>query len=102
MTSVLNNDAELHSAIESCAMALRRDAEYRLDPALDRRMLDLGERKELLTPGEHAELRGLVTFTQQRSIEKLEAQVALNRLKWEVGSDSYERTLNAVRAVEEG
>ena len=29
-------------------------------------------------------------------------QVALNRLKWEVGSDSYERTLNAVRAVEEG
>ncbi|MBA4063546.1 MAG: hypothetical protein C0501_07490 [Isosphaera sp.] len=55
-------------------------AGYALDPALDRRILDLGERKEFLTPAEHAELLAWVAFTQQRSLEKLEAERALRRL----------------------
>lgn len=81
MATILDNDAGLHSAIESCAAALRRVAEYRLDPELDQRMLELGERKEFLSAGEHAELRGLLAFTQQRTIEKLDACAALNRLQ---------------------
>jgi hypothetical protein len=43
-------------------------------------MLARGERKEFLTPAEHAELMAWVTFTQQRTIEKLQAELALQRL----------------------
>lgn len=43
-------------------------------------MHDLGERKEFLGKEEHEELLALVAFSQRRSIEKLEAQVALKRL----------------------
>jgi hypothetical protein len=31
-------------------------ADYELDPSLHRRMHELGERKEFLSPGEHEEL----------------------------------------------
>lgn len=68
------------SALEASVTALRRVAGYALDPAVDRRILELGERKEFLTPAEHAELLGWVAFTQQRSVEKLEAELALGRL----------------------
>jgi hypothetical protein len=40
----------------------------------------LGARKEYLSQAEHEELLALVDFAQQRTIEKLEAQVALDRL----------------------
>ena len=68
------------AALVSSTAALRRLAAYELPLALDRRVLDLGERKETLTPDERAELLAWVTFTQQRSVEKLEAEVALRRL----------------------
>jgi hypothetical protein len=55
-------------------------AEYRLDPAIDQRMLLLGERKEHLSTEEHAELMALVTLTQKRTIEKLQAELAVERL----------------------
>lgn len=60
--------------------ALRRVASYTLPPALDRRILDLGERKESLTGDEREELMAWVAFTQERSIERLAAQVALREL----------------------
>src|SRR5271157_2529320 len=64
-----------------CARALRPVADYQLEPALDdRRLRDLGERKEFLSPEEHAELIDLVAFSQRRSIEKLGARLALRRL----------------------
>ena len=69
-----------HAALASSAAALRRVAGYALPPALDRRLLELGERKETLTPDERAELLAWVDFTQQRSAEKLVAEVALRRL----------------------
>jgi len=75
MTDPARNDA-LHTS----ARALRRLADYALPPELDRRILELGERKESLTPEEHAELLAWVDFTQQRSIETAEARVALRRL----------------------
>jgi hypothetical protein len=55
-------------------------AEYELDDAVNRRMQQLGERKEFLNEDEYAELMSLVEFTERRTREKLDAQLALNRL----------------------
>lgn len=68
------------AALTASAHALRRVAEYTLPPALDCRILDLGERKDDLTAAERAELLAWVAFTQDRSAEKLEAEAALRRL----------------------
>jgi hypothetical protein len=51
-----------------------------LPASLNRRLLELGERKESLSAVEHDELLALVDFTQQRTAEKLEAELALARL----------------------
>jgi hypothetical protein len=71
---------ELEPALRAARRALRRLAEYRLEPALDDRLRGLGERKESLSPEERAELLALVSFTQQRTLEKLEAELALRQL----------------------
>lgn len=68
------------SALAAPANALRRVAGYALPPALDRRLLDLGERKETLTPDEQAEPLAWVALTQERTAEKLAAELALRRL----------------------
>ena len=68
------------AAITSSVAALKRMSGYTLPDALDERILSLGERKESLTEGERAELLAWVMFTQQRSAEKLEAELALRRL----------------------
>jgi hypothetical protein len=56
-------------------------ADYELDPRLQKRIHELGERKEFLTAAEHEELLALVDFVHKRTIEKLEAQTALVRLR---------------------
>jgi hypothetical protein len=71
----------LQSAFRTCERALRRVADYRLEPALDQRLRDLGERKEWLSEAEHDELLALVAFTQQRTLEKLDAEAALQELQ---------------------
>ncbi|HTU22314.1 MAG TPA: hypothetical protein VMG10_30020 [Gemmataceae bacterium] len=71
----------LRSTLQTCERALRRVADYRLDPALDQRLRDLGERKEYLSAAEHEELLALVAFTQQRTLDKLEAEAALRDLQ---------------------
>lgn len=80
MSAPASAEPAWRAALASSAAALRRVADYRLPPALDRRILDLGERKETLTPDERAELLAWVTFTRQRSAERLEAQAALRSL----------------------
>jgi len=70
----------IRSALAPSVSTLRRLARYRLEPSLERRMHTLGERKEFLGKDEHKELLALVAFAQRRSIEKLEAKVALKRL----------------------
>jgi hypothetical protein len=72
---------ELKTALSPTVAALKRLAEFELEPSIDRRMQRLGERKEFLGKEEHAELMALVTFAQRRTIEKLEAEVALKRLR---------------------
>ncbi len=73
-------EPEWRTALLSSVAALRRVANYTLPPELDRRGLELGERKDALTADERAELLAWVAFTQQRSAEKLEAELALRRL----------------------
>jgi hypothetical protein len=80
MSATAPTEPEWKSALEASTAALRRLADYALPPELDRRILELGERKESLTPDERAELMAWVAFTQERSVEKLQAQVALRRL----------------------
>lgn len=72
-----NTRRDLTPAIE----LLKKLAAYELEPGIDRLMLELGENKESLTPAQHRVLADLVEFTQQRTIEKFEARVALQRLK---------------------
>jgi hypothetical protein len=81
MATVSTEDPQFQRAIQACVVALRRMAGYEIDPSLDRRMQELGERKEFLSQEERLELLALVDFAHKRTIEKLEAQAALDRLR---------------------
>jgi hypothetical protein len=74
-------ESQLQAVLQRCHTALRRVAGYALDPALDQRMLELGENKEFLNPSEYKELMALVAFTQARTLDKLEAELALRQLE---------------------
>ena len=78
--AALAADPEVRRALRSCVAALQRLASYQLDPPLDRRLRELGERKEFLSGEEHDELLALARFSQQRALEKLEASAALKGL----------------------
>jgi hypothetical protein len=80
MTTVSTEDPQFQLAIQACAVALRRMAACELESSLQRYIRELGARKEFLSVVEHEELLVLVDFVHQRTIEKLEAQVALDRL----------------------
>lgn len=73
-------DPAFQPALAASTAALRRVAAYTLPPALDARALDLGERKQTLSSAEQDELFAWVAFTQERSAEKLAAELALKRL----------------------
>ncbi len=80
MATVSTADSHIHLALEACVSALRRIADYQLEPGLQNRLLDLGERKEYLDQGEYDELMALVDFAGKRTIESLEARFALDRV----------------------
>ena len=71
MTTVSTEDPQFQRAIQACAVALRRMADYEIEPSLHRRMQVLGERKEFLSQEEQEELLALVDFAHKRTIEKL-------------------------------
>ncbi len=81
MSAISTQDPQLQAAVHSCVRALRRIADYTLPPDLDRCIRDLGERKEFLSPAEHEQLLALVDFTQQRTLDKLQAELALKQLQ---------------------
>ena len=72
-------DPSTESVLRDCIAALQRVSSYRLPPGLDRRLLWLSENKEGLTQEEREELLGLVEFAEERTVEKLQAQLALKR-----------------------
>jgi len=78
--NVVKAGPKFESVMSQCVTALRHVAEYELEPSINQRMRDLGERKDSLSPDEHAELMTFVSFGEKRAIEKLEAQAALRKL----------------------
>lgn len=74
-------DSRVQSALRHGVHALKRVANYALPAALDRRLQELGENKEYLGAAEHEELLALVTFTQERTLEKLQAELAMHELQ---------------------
>jgi hypothetical protein len=73
-------DTSAEPALLECVAALERVATYQLPAALDRRLVWLSENKDQLTPSEREELLGMVEFTEERTVEKLQARAALRRL----------------------
>lgn len=80
MVTATAPNSDWQKALGGSMATLRRVAAYALPPALDRRILELGERKESLTADERAELLAWVEFTQQRSTDKWQAELALKSL----------------------
>jgi hypothetical protein len=78
--TITRNNGSLDSLVQECADTLRRVANYRMPVAMDRRLLWLSENKESLTALEREELLALVDFSEDRTVEKLEAKVLLQRL----------------------
>jgi hypothetical protein len=74
------NNGTVDSLIPECAATLQRVANYRMPAAMDRRLLWLSENKESLTPPEREELLALVDFSEDRTVEKLDAKVLVQRL----------------------
>lgn len=81
MTPTTLADVRVQAALRHGVDALQRVANYNLPKALDRRLQELGENKEYLGTAEHEELLALVTFTHERTIEKLQAELALRELQ---------------------
>jgi len=77
---------ELRSALDLCVSSLRRVASSDLGLGLERRLSALQERKEFLSDDEHQELLAMVRFAEARAVERLEAELALRRLR-EVAPD---------------
>ena len=69
----LTEDSQFQSAMEACAVALKRMASYELNATLRQRRHELGERLAYLSPDEHEQLLDLVEFARKRTVEKLEA-----------------------------
>ena len=80
IADIVRSEPGFQSALHLCIGSLRRLAEYKLDEGVNRRMQALGERKEFLQEDEYAELLALVEFSERRTREKLDAQLALKRL----------------------
>ena len=78
--TVTKNNGTLDSLIQDCAATLERVAVYRMPAAMDRRLLWLSENKESLTQPEREELLALVDFSEDRTVEKLQSRVLLQRL----------------------
>lgn len=80
LNDVVRSEPDFKDALGLCVGSLQRMADCELEDAVQRRMQRLGERKELLDAEEHAELVSLVEFSERRTRERLDAQLALQRL----------------------
>jgi len=69
------------SAIVASADALKQKADYVLPKSIDKLILELGERKDSLTPDEREELLSWIEFAQDKTLEKVTAELALRQLR---------------------
>lgn len=67
-------------ALRACAEALRLASDYRLPTALQRKLRKALDEKEQVSPSQHRELLVLVEAAQERSLQKVKAQIALQQL----------------------
>jgi hypothetical protein len=81
VTQITLADYHVQVALRHGVNALKRVANCALPAALERRLQELGENKDQLGAAEHEELLALVTFTHERTIEKLQAQLAMHELE---------------------
>lgn len=78
--TISTSDPHVKDVLRSCVTALRKVAHFELNSGLDQRLQELGERKEFLDEAERNELFALLDFSEQRTVEKLEAAKALQSL----------------------
>ena len=69
------------SAIVASADALNQKADYILPKSIDKLILELGERKDTLSPDERDELLCWIEFAQEKTLEKVTAELALRQLR---------------------
>lgn len=81
MTPTTLADSHVQTALRHGVHALKRLANSTLPAALERRLQQLGDNKEYLAPADREELLALVTFTHERTLEKLQAELALRELQ---------------------
>jgi hypothetical protein len=74
------NNIPVDSLLRDCAATLEKVASYKLPQPMDRRLLWLSENKESLSASERKELLALIEFSEDRTVEKLQAKVILQRL----------------------
>ncbi len=79
MTTTPNNSIR-RKALRACAKALRVAANYQLPAPLQRKLRKTLDDKERTSPAGHEELLVLVEVAQERSLQKVKAQVALQQL----------------------
>ncbi len=80
-------------ALRACAEALRLAANYRLPTALQRKLRKVLDKKEPVSPSQHRTFLVLAEAAQEQSLQKVKAQVALQRcskrfLSWQANRDS--------------
>ena len=80
MVVASSSSQTLDAIIRECAATLQTIADYKLPVAMDRRLLWLSENKEVLNPSECDELLALIDFSEDRTVEKLRANIMLRRL----------------------
>jgi hypothetical protein len=73
-------NGSVDSVLQDCVTTLQNVAASKLPPAIDRRLLWLSENKESLSEAEREELLALIDFSEDRTVEKLQAKVMLQRL----------------------
>jgi len=75
------DSTKVEPLLRDCVVALQRVADYRLPRAMDERLRWLGENQEQLTEAEHGEFLALAEFAEERTLEKVQAQAVLKRVR---------------------
>ena len=79
-TTASPDNSTRRKALRACAKALRVAANYRLPTPLQRKLRKTLDDPERTSPAEHQQLLILVEVAQERSLQKVKAQVALQQL----------------------